>query len=211
MRSHPSVRAEETASLRDALSLAAIAFDRPTGELAGGLADRSYTDDLAACLHELRLPDLADRPTQVLTGYAGRDPEELRQELAVEHFRLFVGTRHPVVSPYESIHRQRASGQPLTVMITGAAADVEQIYAEHGVAMARNEPPDHIAAMLWFVIRLLDADSDAADATVATFGERHLSGWLGDFCDEVSAKATISFYQLAAELLPPLARVVRSR
>lgn len=207
----PTIFTDRRASLRDAFSLVALAFDQPTRDLAAGLSDGSYTDDVADCLRELHLPDQADQSSTMLAAYAGRDPDEVRQELAVEHFRLFVGTRHSVVSPYESIHRQRASGQPLTVMITGAAADVERTYADHGVIMARHEPPDHIAAMLWFVVRLLDRDADGVDLPVIDFVERHLSGWLNDFCEQLKANTTESFYQHAAELLPPLTRAVHRR
>lgn len=196
-------------SLRDLFTLLAIGFQQPTEQLAQGLADGSFSADLTACLDEL-----GQRPQEIesrLASYAGQDVEPVRRRLAVEHFALFVGSRQAAVSPYESVHRQQQAGQPVMIMVTGAARDAEAAYQRFGLATIRNEPADHIATMLEFIAMLLGLDRPDADAEALSFARRHFDGWLMRFTEQLNAATQEDFYLAVCGVLPGAIRALRSQ
>lgn len=138
--------------------------------------------------------------------------ETVRQELAYVYTKLFLGPRGIVISPVESVYRQRKAGKPEMVIMTATALDVEGYYGRFGMAGMRGEPSDKIETELEFVSLLLHHHTEG---NVGVTGEEplvtlrgfyfdHLSQWVPDYCAELTEKSDNDFFRALSEALKAL-------
>ena len=213
----------ENALLRaDMYQLLAMGFLDPTRDLAAGLADGTFQNDVLATANNLVVAYHVDGevaetilgPTkELLAEEFAEDAEEVYHELAVEYTRLFIGPSQPVVSPYESVHVDSDEDSPALLMVGPSARAVIKVYREAGLDMAEgvNEPPDHIATEIEFMYYLCRQEagawqaSDSAEARTwrqrqRTFAAEHLGAWGIEFCGLVQEHAEVRYYALLGEL-----------
>lgn len=132
--------------------------------------------------------------------------EQLREDLAVEFTRLFLGPRGHI-SPHESLHTDRASGG--NADLWGAeTVKVKRFMEAAGLTVddSFTGMPDHISAEMEFMQQLTTKEAEAwteADEEFATnilkiekrFYDEHLSQWVARFCDKVIETSEHPFYQ----------------
>jgi len=132
--------------------------------------------------------------------------EQLREDLAVEFTRLFLGPRGHI-SPHESLHTDRASDG--NADLWGAeTVEVKRFMEAAGLAVddSFTGMPDHISAELEFMQQLTTKEAEAwteADEEFATnilkiekrFYDEHLSQWVARFCDKVIETSEHPFYR----------------
>lgn len=179
--------------------LAAVFRAEPSSSLLSRLRDPEMSGALAGlglCLDE----DLRGSPD-----------EQLREDLAVEYTRLFLGPG-PHISPHESLHVEEGCGPdgghwgPDTVK-------VKNFVEAAGLTVGSSFPgmPDHICVEMEFMQMLAAREAEAwteADEAFATniqkiekrFYDEHLSRWVGRFCDSVIQTSRHSFYRGIAEM-----------
>jgi len=132
--------------------------------------------------------------------------EQLREDLAVEFTRLFVGPGGHI-SPHESVHTDRGRGGnadlwgPETVQVK-RFMEAAGLTVDDGFTGM----PDHICVELEFMQQLTTREAEAwteADEEFATnilkiekrFYDEHLSRWVVRFCDRVIEASNHPFYQ----------------
>ncbi|MEO5335794.1 MAG: molecular chaperone TorD family protein [Magnetospirillum sp. WYHS-4] len=144
---------------------------------------------------------------EIVATLRSESPAELADRLAVEHIRLFGGLRegYGPPPPYESLWREGR-------MMGEAAAAAMRAYGEAGFQPeGRWGPPDHLAEELRFVAALANGEGDAREAgrkdeawwareRQADFVERHLMGWVPDYCRALESQAREPLYQALARI-----------
>ena len=137
--------------------------------------------------------------------------EQLREDLAIEFTRLFLGPRGHI-SPHESLHTDSASDG--NADLWGAdTVKVKRFMEAAGLAVDDNFTgmPDHISAEMEFMQQLTTKEAEAwteADEEFATnilkierrFYDEHLSRWVARFCDKLIEAAEHPFYRGIAEV-----------
>jgi TorA maturation chaperone TorD len=113
------------------------------------------------------------------------------EEVAQEHFHLFVGEGASVLVPYGSYHLAGAlNGQPLT--------DLRQDMDALGIARAEGvqETEDHIAALCEIMAGLITgAFGEPVDLDrQRSFFRRHIGSWAPDFFERLEAAPGARFY-----------------
>ncbi len=137
--------------------------------------------------------------------------ERLREDLAVEFTRLFLGPGSHI-SPHESLHTDRASGGNADLWGPETVA-VKRFMEAAGLTVddGFTGMPDHICAELEFMQHLTTKEAAAwteSDEEFATnilkierrFYDEHLSRWVARFCDKVIENSEHPFYQRIAEV-----------
>jgi len=140
-----------------------------------------------------------------------RADDGLKEDLAVEYTRLFLGPgRH--ISPHESVHHERDDGDwggfwgrsTVEVKKFIEAAGLEYHSGYSGL-------PDHISVEFEFMQQAVKreararAEKDNQGALYCMsmekkFIEEHLIRWVPIFCDKVIAEAELSFYREMARV-----------
>lgn len=144
--------------------------------------------------------------------YRGRDPEELLHELRIEHTRLFIGTRRPVVSPYGGVWEARKNGAEPLLFLSNEALAVEQIMRAVGIGSPQGikEPLDHIGSELEFLqylclvlagVEPAHEKAEISEVGYREFVSKHVRNWNRDFANAVIANSESPFFQAAARLL----------
>jgi TorA maturation chaperone TorD len=132
--------------------------------------------------------------------------EQLREDLAIEFTRLFLGPRGHI-SPHESLHTDSASDG--NADLWGAeTVKVKRFMEAAGLTVddSFTGMPDHISAEMEFMQQLTTREAEAwteADEEFATnilkiekrFYDEHLSRWVARFCDKVIETSEHPFYQ----------------
>ncbi|MFC6717784.1 molecular chaperone [Natrialbaceae archaeon GCM10025810] len=128
-----------------------------------------------------------------------RSPDAVRDDLAVEYTRLFVGPRPPAM-PHESYHREDADflGKAVTVL--------EADYGAAGWSPPEDYPEesDHVAVELAFLRYLIEAQREGREEALGyerVFHEEHLSRWIDDFASDTVDLADGPFYEAVGHLL----------
>jgi TorA maturation chaperone TorD len=154
---------------------------------------------------------LSNLGVKLNNGFFQNSEKELLENLAIEYTRLFVGPgKH--IPPYESVHHQKEgvqSGQ-LWGELTG---QVKNIIESSGLEYQSEFTglPDHISVELEFMQHVIQHEAQAWEAddeetallclkNEKQFVAEHLSGWIPDFCEKVSAAAEMPFYLEMARL-----------
>jgi TorA maturation chaperone TorD len=135
-------------------------------------------------------------------------------DLAIEHFRLFVGPGHVKCPPYESAVRKDRPKLERGLVMGPSTADVRRRYAVSGLAVSKSytDLPDHIAAEMEFMYFLCAEESkfrqqgnqeevDRHQKMERDFLRDHLEPWVADFADCVLASTNSPFYKEGANLL----------
>lgn len=137
--------------------------------------------------------------------------DRLREELAIEFTRLFLGPRGHI-SPHESLHTDSASNG--NADLWGAdTVKVKRFMEAAGLTVddSFTGMPDHISAEMEFMQQLATREAEAwteADEEFATnilkierrFYDEHLSQWVARFCDKLIEGAEHPFYRGIAEM-----------
>lgn len=139
------------------------------------------------------------------------DEDQVIQNLAVEYTRLFLGPgKH--VSPFESVHHERADGDWGKLWGADTAA-VKRFIETTGLEYQSGYEglPDHIAVELEFMHKLTERETRAWNEgdnegaiyclkVEKKFIEEHLDRWVPLFCEKVTAEAELPFYREIAEI-----------
>ena len=150
---------EQAINYSDFYQLMAIALRCPTKELAEGLMDGSFADDLAACMEGLGVSaNESDEAYDQLCAAVLRDSSEaenLFHLLRTEYTRLFLIPKKEQIHIYESRFRYPKDADPkqYSMFVSPCALHAEQVYKEAGVRVRKGlqEAPDHMATELEYL------------------------------------------------------------
>ena len=134
--------------------------------------------------------------------------EDLVKEIRVEYARLFLGPKHIVASPYESVYTS------CTRSIFGESCiQVRELYKNAGLEIESNSsniPEDFIGYELEFMYYLSykalkaleENDLELVDKILKYqhyFFKEHLGKWIEPFTDNVSKNTNMEFFKILAE------------
>jgi len=221
---------EQAINYSDFYQLLAIALRCPTRELAQGLLDGSFADDLAACMEGLGMePDEADEAYDRLCAAVLADAnnaEDLFHRLRTEYTCLFLVPKREKIYIYESrfCYPKDEDPKQYTMFISPCALHAEQCYKEAGVRVRKDlqEAPDHMATELEYVSYLYRKLAECISREKAeekngvsaetkqnilmwklridTFWQKHLSKWYDAFLAEIQEKTQLETYRTLAAL-----------
>lgn len=158
---------------------------------------------------------------ETLTGYlkgaAGRDPGEVKTELAVEYANLFLGVKGVPKHPSESVYVSKDQS-----MYQEPRDRVLSAYWNAGVNKTKEftEPEDHIAIELQFMEYLCRKTVEALDEGTQDdvirnleiqkeFVNEHLGTWVPMLVEDILASAEVDFYKGVAEITEAYVRLDR--
>jgi len=221
---------EQAINYSDFYQLMAIALRYPTAELAEGLLDGSFADDMAACLEGLGISEeeadaTYDRLSAAVLADA-TEAEALLHRLRVEYTGLFLVPKREKIYIYESrfCYPKDADPKQYSMFVSPCALHVEQCYKEAGVRVRKNlqEAPDHMATELEYMSYLyrklaeglsrakaeeetgvsaeVKQDNLMWKLRIDTFRQKHLSKWYGAFLAEIQEKTELETYRALAGL-----------
>ncbi|MBR6527167.1 MAG: molecular chaperone TorD family protein [Lachnospiraceae bacterium] len=212
------------ADLSDLLLLTSIGLTNPDRELAAGLTDGGYIQDMKACLDGLYSDlkslsmsrDLEDILTVCTATSMEEDPEALYTRINREYNRLFTNPRRELVPIYESI-LVHPDEKKATMFINATCMHAEQTYRHNNFTFEEKNkiPGDHVAIELRYLAYLfasylnaVHADNntscEAVEAAVADFCGAHVVRWLNKLASQIKANTEDPFYLLLAEVLMAL-------
>jgi len=120
-----------------------------------------------------------------------------------EYTRLFI-TGYPTTPcpPYESAYRHG-------VLLGDVTEELVGTYRHFGLEVVADNPPDHLAVELEFMIYLSrlhsllesPADQEAVEQAQQAFLKDHLRQWLPRFATDLVAHARLDFYRVLGEIL----------
>lgn len=180
-------------------------------ELSQEEIDNLAAMDFSAMAKELDAGELADGMAG-MGRYLARRSENVRQDLAVEYARIFLGAgveESALAVPFESVFTS-----PDGLLMQDARDDVVRIYRKAGMKVDKelNVPEDHLGFELQFLGMLceqateaLEAGRDASDnlKMQADFLDNHILNWIDDLFAKVEGCALSPFY-------PSLMKVVKA-
>lgn len=210
---------EQAINLSDFYQLMAIAMRCPTKELAEGLLDGSFADDMAACMEGLGVSaDVADEAYDTLCAAVLADAsqaEELFHLLRVEYTRLFLIPKKEKIYIYESrfCYPKDADPRQYSMFVSPCALHAEQCYKEAGVRVRKDlqEVPDHMATELEYISYLYRKMAETITmenkteqvlwkVRIETFWQKHLNKWYDAFLAEIQEKTESETYKVLATL-----------
>ncbi|MBR6527914.1 MAG: molecular chaperone TorD family protein [Lachnospiraceae bacterium] len=210
---------EQAINLSDFYQLMAIAMRCPTKELAEGLLDGSFADDMAACMEGLGVSaDVADEAYDTLCAAVLADAsqaEELFHLLRVEYTRLFLIPKKEKIYIYESrfCYPKDADPRQYSMFVSPCALHAEQCYKEAGVRVRKDlqEVPDHMATELEYISYLYRKMAETITmenkteqvlwkVRIETFWQKHLNKWYDAFLAEIQEKTESETYKALATL-----------
>ncbi len=198
----------DSAYLRDSAgffqTLSSIAFY----ELSQEQLDALRQVDWLAMAQESE--DILAEGYRQLGRYLSRAGLNIRQDLAVEYARIFLGAGiadGKIASPFESVFTS-----PGGLMMQDSRDDVVRIYAKNGMRAdpELQVPEDHLSFELGFVAFMAGKTADALDAgedvaalltTQITFIDQHLLNWLDDLAARVEQYANSAFYPAVMKVM----------
>jgi len=160
-------------------------------------------------LRELKDPDFSGVLSDLGSGLGDelqKKPEaELREDLAVEFTRLFLGP-DTHISAHESVFVEADGG--VGGLWGEKTVEVKKFIEASGLTYGSDYTgiPDHVSVELEFLQKLAEweagkwSESDAEDAAYCLgvekrFIEEHLGKWVPELCDEVATRADLPFYR----------------
>lgn len=128
-------------------------------------------------------------------------------DLAVEHAVLFIGPFELPSPPYGSVYLEKNNR-----LMGDTTMEVKKIYAEAGLKLNVQEPPDHISFELEFIQYLFSqekealnrGESDNAQSLTTMrndFLRVYLASWVPRFCEKIRAWTKDMFYRNLADCL----------
>ncbi len=169
---------------------------------------RKWGDDLPSIIRAglgTGLPPLSTLGER-LAVEAGEALSE-REQMSIEHARLFVGPFEIVVPPWASLYLEKDAR--LMGEISQQAA---RAYAEAGLAPAADlrEAPDHVTHELEFMYYLAFQEATDKDgvwhARRAAFWVSHLGRWLPQLATKLAEASTHPYYESLAAALAVICR-----
>lgn len=178
-------------------------------QVYGLLATLFRGEPTEALLRELKGPRFAGVFSDLGSDLGGELREksevELREELAVEFTRLFLGPG-PHISAHESVFVEADGG--IGGLWGEKTVEVKRFIEAAGLTYGSDYTgiPDHISVELEFLQRLVACEaenwgeSDTGNALFCLgvekrFIDEHLGRWVPAFCDKVAARAAMLFYR----------------
>lgn len=147
--------------------------------------------------------------------YLSRSGANVRQDLAVEYARIFLGagvTEEQLAVPFESVFTS-----PEAIMMQDARDDVVRIFRSQGMTVdaSLNVPEDHISFELDFLAFMAERTAseietqeplwhERAAALVnvqASFIDEHVLNWFDKLASRVEASALSTFYPSVMKVL----------
>ncbi|WP_180326657.1 TorD/DmsD family molecular chaperone [Raoultibacter phocaeensis] len=199
-----------------AFELLSLAFLLPTKDTAEALVAGEFADACEEVLVALECESAArDEITSFLSGYGGKDAEEVFHVLRTEYTYLFVGEREPRVTPFIGVWAAHERGQKGLLFVNKESVEIEHFMRDRGVtknlaAGQVNDPVDHIGTVFEFVkyLCLVNAKAIQAPENVAieegdyeTFVCEYVSFYARWFADQVFEQARCPFYKAMALFL----------
>jgi putative dimethyl sulfoxide reductase chaperone len=133
------------------------------------------------------------------------------QEQKDEFYRLFVGPETIIAPPWESVYRSKEG-----LLFEETTYQVRENYHEFGLRFVQenNEPDDHIAIELEFILHLNglclvasnDGQLDKLLDHQIQFLEQHMNQWIPAFCEKILNQTDSLLYKGAALLLRDFTR-----
>jgi TorA maturation chaperone TorD len=183
-------------------------------KIYGLLATLFRAEPTDAFLRELQGPDFSrvffELGIDLGSELQKKSEAELREDLAVEYTRLFLGPG-PHISAHESVFVEADGGVgglwgEKTVAVKKFIEAAGLTYGSEYTGI-----PDHVSVELEFLQKLVEwegekwAESDSESAVYCLgvekrFVEEHLGRWLPELCDKVAARAELPFYREMAGL-----------
>ena len=149
--------------------------------------DNETPTPMDACIKEMR----------------GKDPEQLRIDLAAEYNRVFLNMGPDPVYPYESVYTS-----PEHMLMQDARDEVLALYRAEGLtsALEVNIPEDHLSFELDFMAYLCEQAALAYasgnlpgageySAKQKTFIKEHLLNWVPEMCRDMDRRVHTEFYK----------------
>ncbi len=172
----------------------------------------------AAMLDQLRSKEirasLREAGVELGESFEGADEAALLEALAVEYTALFLGPGEHI-SPHESVHAEGGGGS----LWGDETVAVRRFIQEAGFEYSEDYDgvPDHISVELEFMAEAARREAIAweeGDAAMAAnclefqreFLNEHLGKWVPQFCDKVSAVASVPLYRDIAKLTTSFVR-----
>lgn len=123
-----------------------------------------------------------------------------------EFHRLFTGPETILAPPWESVYRSKEG-----LLFEETTYQVRELYHQYGLKFVgeNNEPDDHIAIELEFLLYLNDlclteTDDEKVEKLLEQqiyFLEQHMQQWIPAFCEKILKNTDSSLYKGAALLL----------
>ena len=128
-------------------------------------------------------------------------------DLAVEHAALFIGPFELPSPPYGSVYLEKNNR-----LMGDTTMEVKKIYAEAGLKLEVQEPPDHISFELEFIYYLFTLEKEVSDEgdnekarSLANlrrdFQGVYLASWVPRFCEKIRTATKEIFYRNLADCL----------
>lgn len=146
--------------------------------------------------------------------YLSRCSPNVRQDLAVEYARIFLGagvTTEQSAAPFESVFTS-----PEGLLMQDARDEVVAVYRKYGTAIDpdANVPEDHLGFELTFLGNMADKTADVLEAgevdaarvtdligAQIAFIDGHILNWIGKLSEKVDQFAESQFYPSVMKLI----------
>lgn len=213
----PAVRRAGAAS--DMYQLLTLLLHPPTEDIAAGILSGSLAQDVAAILAELGFSDSGTGKLKMKPAARqgeGREKGELWTAMRREYTRLFNHPQKPAVDIYETlflVQPDEEGRSDAILFVSPAALDAERCYKKAGLtrAKAMNEPPDHMATELEFMMYLHlqqakalleDNQEELAQSNeqIKEFSDLHLKKWAVPFFERCAAASESTVYRTMGQI-----------
>jgi TorA maturation chaperone TorD len=210
---------QRSVAASDLYRLLFISLHFPTDELALGLLDGSFCNDVLSIFEELNFSgeEIGKIRAQLITLKGDiKNKEALLTQMRREYTRLFTHPKKPAIAIYETtfLYNPEDDLQSRPSLFIGPAArDAERCYKKAGLEMARqmNEPADHMATEMEFMMYLyLQKAKSIRDGNwkelaqreheIREFLQSHLQKWAKNFFDVCIASAQMVFYKTIGDI-----------
>lgn len=130
-----------------------------------------------------------------------------QKDLTVEHSALFIGPFELPAPPYGSVYLEKGR-----CLMGATTVEIKKIYAETGLKLEAQEPPDHIAFELEFMHYLCqlqaealqngrDEDAEKLIMRQYDFLTKFMGPWISEFCEDIRKNTDNVFYINLADCL----------
>jgi TorA maturation chaperone TorD len=156
-----------------------------------------------AKLTEMICPEGAEAAKEMAHGLQASNQDDL----AVEHATLFIGPFELPAPPYGSVYLEKDKR-----LMGDSTMEVQRAYAENGLKIDVQEPPDHIAFELEFMHYLCRLQAEASEAgrhdtaeelsaKQSKFVTKFMGPWVPRFCADIRKNSDNGFYVHLADCL----------
>lgn len=203
----------------DMCKLLTILLNLPTKELADGILNGSFMDDVVEIFRELGVADSRIETIKIQLGVLQEeilDNALFFSAMRQEYTRLFTHPKQPVIAIYETLFRfkpETKNQYKPVLFISPAALDARRCYKEAGFVSSNkaNESDDHMAIEMEYMSYLYlqkakalsEGNQEKAkkqDLQLKGFIEVHLQKWGGEFFDSCIASSESEEYKVLGRI-----------